>query len=231
MPSDGLPPRPPEPALEPEAKLTDVFGLERLVFFSDAVMAIAITLLALDIRLPPLEDHDSRELTQALLGLWPRYLSFFLSFLVIASYWLAHHNIFRVVRSYDRRFMWLNLLFLLCIVAIPFASSVIGEHGNQSPAAILYALVITMTGLVETCLWLYATWRHRLVDPALPPGMIRSWTVSALTPPLVFLVSIPLALINPYLAQATWYAIFPIMAVARRVQMRATGSGPDDADG
>ena len=76
-------------------------SLERIVFFSDAVIAIAITLLAIEIRLPELGNEGGDALMAALSGLWPRYLSFVISFLVIGSFWWVHHRVFRAVRRYD----------------------------------------------------------------------------------------------------------------------------------
>jgi uncharacterized membrane protein len=137
---------PPETAAQ-EAR--DELGLERIVFFSDAVIAIAITLLVLDIRLPELHGDPADELPRARLGLWPRYGSFLLSFLVVGTYWWGQHRLFRVVRRYDEMLLWLNILFLACIAFIPFASAVLGEHGDQPSAAVFYALVIAATGLVE----------------------------------------------------------------------------------
>src|SRR5918912_1164157 len=168
----------------------DELGLERIVFFSDAVIAIAITLLALEIRLP--EVHSGEEIPAALLSLWPRYLGFVVSFLVVGSYWYAHHRVFRVVRRYDDTLIWLNILFLLCIAFVPFASAVLGEHGDERSAVVFYTLVMIVTGLVQTLLWVYATHRHRLVDARLSRRAIRIGTARALAPPVVLALSQPL---------------------------------------
>jgi uncharacterized membrane protein len=79
-------------------------GLERIVFFSDAVMAIAITLLILEVRLP----EGSADFSRRILALWPKYLGYFVSFWVIALYWVAHHRCFQLIRDYDRGLINLN---------------------------------------------------------------------------------------------------------------------------
>ena len=186
--------QPPSPSTEPEPDL----GLERIVFFSDAVMAIAITLLVLEIRLPLLHAGDN--LTTALLGLWPNYLSFVISFLVVRSFWWAHHRTFRLVQRYDEVLIWLNIVFLLCIAFIPFACTVLGEHLGDRSAAVFYALVTIVTGLVETLLWLYASRGHRLVAADLSSRSIQFSTLRTLTAPAVFLLSLPLVLLSPYAA-------------------------------
>jgi uncharacterized membrane protein len=86
--------------------------IERTVFFSDAVFAIAITLLALEIRLPDVAD-DPTALQEALIGLWPKFFSFLISFWFVGNYWVAHHRVFHYIRAYDRRLLLINLLFLI----------------------------------------------------------------------------------------------------------------------
>src|SRR4051812_18622402 len=135
----------------------DQLGLERLIFFSDAVFAIAITLLALEIRLPAGQDIGSdAELVAALAGIWPRYLSYIVSFLVIGMYWMAHHRMFRSIARYDRHMLFLNLLLLLCIGFVPFPTAILGEYAN-SVATIFYTLTMVVTGLVSARLWWYAS--------------------------------------------------------------------------
>ena len=195
-------------------------SLERIVFFSDAVIAIAITLLAIEIRLPDLgHEASGAALLEALRALWPRYLSFVISFLVIGSYWWVHHRAFRAVRRYDEALIWLNLAFLLCVVFLPFASSVLGEHGNDPVAATFYALCVAATGLVETALWAYASRGHRLLDAAVPSRAIRLASLRAATPPGIFLLSIPLIWLNPHVAMLSWLATFAITAALRQREL------------
>src|SRR5215210_2931111 len=91
--------------------------IERTVFFSDAAFAIAITLLALEIRLPNVAD-DPTALQEALIGLWPKFFSYLISFWFVGNYWVAHHRVFHYIRAYDRRLLLINLLFLMWIVLL-----------------------------------------------------------------------------------------------------------------
>ena len=143
------------------------FGLERLVFFSDAVFAIAITLLALDIRIPNMEEiHGDAELRRALLSLWPQYFAYMLSFLVIGASWANHHRRFGMIRRYDRTLIFLNLLLLMAIAFVPFPTSVLAEFGNQT-AVTLYALTMAAAALMSGLGWWYAIYHNRLVDASL----------------------------------------------------------------
>ncbi|MCA9908698.1 MAG: DUF1211 domain-containing protein, partial [Anaerolineae bacterium] len=95
-------------------------GLERLIFFSDAVFAIAITLLALEIRLPPSTEEalSDQALLDALLALGPRYLAYALSFWIIGAFWIAHHRRYRTINRYDGRLLQLNLLLLMVLAFV-----------------------------------------------------------------------------------------------------------------
>jgi uncharacterized membrane protein len=186
---------------------TDEQGLERIVFFSDAVFAIAITLLALEIRLPPLpETATNAQLLAELGALWPRYLSYFISFMAIGMMWIVHHRTFRYLCRYDERLMFLNLLFLLLIGFLPFPTAVIGEFGN-AVGTVFYAAAMSAAGLMFALLWWSANSRGRLVERPLPRPKFRLMWFRVLWMPLVFLFSIPLAFWSPDVAKFSWLLI------------------------
>src|SRR5215216_2503570 len=135
----------------------DTRELDRIIFFSDAVFAIVMTLLILDIQVPSIPaDLVSTELPRQVLDLWPKFFSYVLSFLVIGTYWLAHHGTYRYIESYDRGLMWLNLLFLLTISFVPFPTALLGEYGEQQFAVVLYALSLAIPRLLLALIWWYA---------------------------------------------------------------------------
>ncbi len=183
----------------------DRLGLDRIIFFSDAVFAIAITLLSLDLRLPA--SAGQVYIASALMHLIPKYQSYATSFLVIGLYWISHHHYFRYIRRYDYTFVAINFGLLMCIVSLPFATSVLDSYGNHRSAIAFYALCMAITGLMKTLLWVYATHRARLVSRHLSARRVRRLTRRALVPPLVFAGSIGLAAINPEVAKLSWCAI------------------------
>ena len=119
---------------------TDPDGrLDRLIFFSDALFAIAMTLLVLDIETPRLDrTAGSGDHLAALARLLPSFAAFFLSFVVIAVFWIGHMRLFRQVRRFDRRIVWPNLLFLLSIALMPFATAYMGSNRNTFVPALVY---------------------------------------------------------------------------------------------
>ena len=162
----------------------------RIVYFSDAVFAIAITLLVLQIRV--LAGLSPTELTAALIEIWPKYLSYLISFTVIGSFWRAHHRIFRHIRAYDEHLIYLNLLFLMCVAFLPFSASLIAEYGSQSVAFEIYASNVAATGLFLGGTWWHVTRDGRLTGGDLDPGLIRQLMTEQLSLPVIALTFVPI---------------------------------------
>ncbi|MER3554103.1 MAG: DUF1211 domain-containing protein [Meiothermus sp.] len=177
-----------------------VSGLERIVFMSDAVFAIALTLLVLDIRLPPLGHHPSpTEYAAALLGLAPKLYSYVLSFLVLGVYWVAHHQTFGHITRYDTRLTWLNLFMLLFVAFLPFSSGLLGEYGNYQLSWVVFALNYVAISVLLTLAWLHAL-RGGMVEP-LEPAQVRYRNYRGLIVQAIFLLSIGISFFNLTLAE------------------------------
>lgn len=127
---------------------------------------------------------------------------------------MSHQRIFSYIIRTDATLVWLNVLLLLCIAFQPFPTSVLGAYGTP-PAVTLYAGTLTATRTIELVLWLYATTSRRLVRPDLDSRLIRHHTLRAASVPLVFLVSIGIAQVNPTAAELSWIVIGVIFVVVR----------------
>jgi uncharacterized membrane protein len=138
----------------------------RLVAFSDAVFAITITLLILEIRPPT----DYSNLLHGLLALWPSYLAYGVTFLFIGQVWANHHVMFDHIRAADRVVLLLNTLLLMAVVFLPFATSVLAgalrSGDGRRTAVVFYALAFALTALTFNAVWEYAA-RHRMLSEAL----------------------------------------------------------------
>jgi uncharacterized membrane protein len=130
----------------------DPMGVERVAFFSDAVFAIAITLLVIELTVPEGELTEP-QLTHELGRLGPKFFSFGLSFWVIGRFWVGHHLTFQYLRRWNLPMLWINLLLLVCIAFLPFPTAVLGNHLDLPVAVRLYAASVTVTGLASTLLW------------------------------------------------------------------------------
>ena len=132
--------------------------LERLIFFSDAVFAIAITLLILEVRPPHLDFHASdRDHWVALANLIPSFVAFFISFFVIGAFWAGHHRAFSLARHWSPNLVMPNIMMLAAIVFMPFATAYMGLNMGQRVPTILYDVVLLTTGLLNIRLVRMAT--------------------------------------------------------------------------
>ncbi|MGH2974867.1 MAG: TMEM175 family protein [Solirubrobacterales bacterium] len=190
----------------------------RLVAFSDGVFAIAITLLVLNLRVPGHLGND--ELSSALWDQWPDVLAFALSFAVIGRFWVIHHRFFGEVTGFDARLIALNLFYLAWIVLLPFSSQVLGDYGGDEAAVILYSINLSAVVLAGTLMFSDAQ-RSGLVRTT--PEEARENRNRALRIAAVFLISIPVALVNPPLAQWFWLALFAGPATSRIAGRRRAG--------
>jgi uncharacterized membrane protein len=157
----------------------------RLEVFSDGVFAIAITILILDIRAPT----DTTHLLSALLGLWPAYLGYVLSFLLIGLLWVNHHVMFEHIVKSDRLLMFINTLLLLVVAFVPFATSVLAETfrtgAGESVAVALYGGVLVLTGLCFNGLWSHS-FRAKLMDDDVTDVRARRMTRRILFGPISY---------------------------------------------
>lgn len=175
----------------------------RIVAFSDGVFAIAITLLVLNLKIEP--GLASGEIASELWGQHENLLAFAISFAVIARFWLVHHRFFSQVTAFDARLIMLNMLYLAFIVLIPFSSQVLGEYGGETPTVILYSANLAAVVLIG--LWMTVDARRAgltsIGDADHREGKIRSAYIST-----VFLLSIPVAFIDPNITPYMWLALF-----------------------
>ena len=131
--------------------------LERIVFFSDAVFAIAITLLIIEVKVPHLEHTASeREFAIALVRLIPNFVGYFFSFLVIGAYWVGHHKIYGHIVDWNYGLIWRNVLFLMVIAFMPFTTAFFSEYVTHTVPVVLYASAFALAGVLEIVLWRYA---------------------------------------------------------------------------
>ncbi len=197
---------------------TDRFDPHRVAAFSDGVMAIAITLLILDLRLPSTIARTDAALQAQLRALEAPFVAFVLSFAVIAVWWNSHHRLFAVLVRGDRRILALNMAFLAAVVFLPFPTSVLGRYTTLPTALVLYAGTNVVIGSAALLMWWHAE-RAGLLAGDLDPAELRRLMGYAATAPLVFLISIPIALVDPSLAAWSWNGVW-ILVVALRIRWR-----------
>lgn len=197
----------------PEARDYD---LERLIMLSDGVFAIAITLLALELRVP--EHWDETSLSDLWRLMWRPFLAFLFSFFVIAVYWINHRRMFGRLKSADMPLTALNLLLLGLITLAPVATSLAYEAGPGSAGFIVYVAALSAIGFANALIWVWAAFGNPALFRTPPTGFQRLMALAA----VVVIPVITLLLLIAVTTQAAWAYFGAIgmgagMGVLRRV--------------
>jgi uncharacterized membrane protein len=187
---------------------------DRVVNFSDGVFAIAMTLLVVGIGIPSVA---SSEFEHALDDKIPEIISFFVSFVVIGFYWLSHHRFFSRLVALEQGLIMLNLVYLAAIAFMPFPTALVGKYENFSITVIIYAITLAAASFLDAAMYARAQHEHLFRD-AIPPDVFRFGLIASLVPVVAFLVSIPIAFLDPTLALVSWLIVFPVERFVDRLK-------------
>jgi uncharacterized membrane protein len=196
----------------------DRHDLSRIGAFSDGVMAVAITLLVLNIEPPTVSDDD---LPDALVDLIPSLLAYVLSFALVGRYWVIHHGLFATFMRFDGVLLALNLAFLMLIALVPFATNLIDDYSTVPLAAAVFGALLGLAAFVHWLMTLHAR-RAELVHEHLRGATSQLGSTVALGFALVGFLSVPVAFLSPTLAWLMWASLlvlrYPLRKVARWVE-------------
>jgi len=174
-----------------------VFTPNHLESLIDAVFAIVMTLLVLDITIPEIAQPSLQaELPRRLLELWPKLYSYSLSFIVLGLFWTFHHRSFHYIKRSDNGLIWLNIFFLMFIALTPFSTSLIGEYRIEKLPLAIYASNLLLVMVMRVIIWTYATGKYRLVDRDINPRLVKSDKLRAMGICLSFMLAIGISFIN-----------------------------------
>ncbi len=190
-----------------EARSDDTSRLET---FADGVMAIAITLLILEVRVPHVEG---RGLGAALAHQWPSYAGFVVSFLTIGIIWVNHHHMFKLISRSTHAFLMLNVVFLMTICVLPWPTALVADYvrdpDGRTVATADYGGGMTSIAVMFNVVWRYAGTNHRLLVPGIADEALAKMNRSYLAGPVVYGSSTLIAFAQPYVS----LAIFAGLAV------------------
>jgi TMEM175 potassium channel family protein len=194
----------------------------RVEAFSDGVMAIAITLLVLDLRVPSAEETAAAgSLLVALINHWASDVAFLAGFLTIGIIWLNHRAFVDKVNRFDNRLQWLNLLLLLGVVIVPFTTALLAEYvgAGGTPASTATA-VYALSGVILPIPWILI-WRHlsrhpELLEPGFDAAHARAEFKRALLGPMIYTLAIPVAILAPIVALLLFIGIAALYALTNQ---------------
>ena len=163
-----------------------------MILFSDAVFAIAITLLVIEIKVPEItrEFASENKLIESLAHMVPKFTGFLISFMIIGLYWTVHHRMFGFVVNYNQRLLWLNLIFLLAVVLMPFSTAFWSEYIYlflKSPL-IIYVSNICFLGFMNFFLWKYISNTKHKLTAGLSKPVAGYFAFRAIMIPVIFII-------------------------------------------
>jgi uncharacterized membrane protein len=198
---------------------------DRVVTFTDAVFAIAMTLLVVEIGVPERiagEVDDPAALLDALGDKAPLVFAFFLGCYVIGSYWVAHHRLMSWIGAVDRGFIGLTVVYLSFVALLPFPTGVLGEFGQNPVSVVAFAINMGAVSTMEAVLTAHAR-RRRLFREEWPADVYRWYLRASLSPVLLFAISLPVAFVNPWLAIGLWFLAIPLGVLLNRSRPAEAG--------
>jgi uncharacterized membrane protein len=186
---------------------------DRVMFFTDAVFAIAMTLLVVEIGVPgALEGAAARDpgaMLEVLGDKLPLVAAFFIGCFVIGSYWVAHHRFMTWLGAVDSGFVGLTVVYLAFVALLPFPTGVLGEFGDNPISVVAFAVNMGAVSTMEGVLFRHAR-RRRLFRTEWPEDVYRWELRASLSPVLLFALSVPVAFVQPRLAILLWFLSFPL---------------------
>lgn len=183
----------------------------RVEAFSDGVIAIIVTILVLEVKVPHLEGPDvDAQLRHAIAHALPVVGAYVLSFLVLLVFWVAHHHLLHTMRRVDRNFLWLNGVFLMLLAFVPVPTALIGEYPSARSGSVLYGAALAAAGLAFVALRGYATHHGRLLHEAMPEAAAREAVRKGLISPVLYGAGALVAVVEPRIAWVL-YALVPLV--------------------
>jgi uncharacterized membrane protein len=154
---------------ELEGKLAEGWTPTRILSLTDNVFAFAMTLLILNFVIP--SDFPSENLQQLFLNLWPQFLTYFMSFAVLGTFWVGHHNLFSLIKHTDRKAVWINIVFSSFVVLIPLTTAVLRQYYTDEVAVIAYGVNMIICGAAAYWLWAH-TVKYKLLKDDVDAEMV-----------------------------------------------------------
>jgi len=210
-------------------ELRKEFQLERLILFSDAVFAIAITLLVIEIKIPDIHKDVTDKLLLGSLGhLIPKFIGFMISFMLIGIYWTVHHRMFGFVTNYTRKLLLLNLVFLFFVALMPFSTGFYSEYAGPELVRqqlkvplTFYVLNFCCVGFINYYMWRYITNpKNKVAEPPIDPLTAKLAKLRSFVVPLIFFLMLPVAYLSNVFFAVWMPMLIPVILISMQKRIK-----------
>jgi uncharacterized membrane protein len=198
-------------------------GKNRIEALSDGIFAIAMTLLILEVHVPNLPSNATNfQVAPALLKLWPKLLSYAVSFVSLGIYWIAHHNMYHGIRHSDRVLLWLNILFFMFVSFLPFSTQVLNAFRMTQVAPLFFGANLTVIGWILYLQWAYASAQDGMIAEFISQehrDLVRS---RFLTIPIVATLTMLVCFWSVEITLAVFVILLPFYMIPGKFERRAS---------
>ena len=201
----------------------------RVMALTDGIFAIIMTLLVLDIQVPKLAAGESLK-TAFLLDVWPNVVVFVISFVLTGLYWVAHRDMFNLVRGVDRGLVWLNILFMLPVALVPAAAALLGAYSHDQLALRIYGLLFVLIALMRLALWYYIGTRRHLLIEHVDRRTLLTGAFTSIALILAYLIAILVAGFAPYLSLGIYAGVPALYFIGITLLRRLAPKGSPERD-
>ena len=169
----------------------------RIQSLTDGVFAISMTLLILSLSLPDATEENGANLHILLFGQADKFVNYFVSFLVLAVFWIIHHQQFQHIKRTDSRHIWINVAILMFVALVPFSTDLVGDYSGTTIAQMFFAGNLLVLGMLFLGNWIYATRGRQLVENDMSEAVVVQGIRRNLVTPAISLVVIGLSVVIP----------------------------------
>ena len=206
---------------EHEGRPLDV-GKNRIEALSDGIFAVAMTLLVFDFHVPSLpHDAPNVQVLPALLHLWPKFVSYAVSFVSLGVFWVGHHNMYHAVRRADRSLLWLNILFFMFVAFLPFSTSVLNAFPETEVAPLMFGANLTIIGWLLFFQWRYADWQKGMLADFVSPEFRKTVQTRFLLYPVIATLTMMICFWSIPISLAVYMALLPLYMIPGSGQVKA----------
>ncbi len=199
---------------------------ERILGFTDGVFAFAITLLVLNLINLPL-TAGTRSIIPLIQGNTAAFISYALTFFIIARFWMSHVRLFAIIKNLDSTVVRLNNTLLFFVTTFPFLASVLGTHIGDTDAVVMSAGCFAIIGMIQYLIGRHAFQKNLFISDYLNHNFMKIFSFFSLSTPIVFLISITVAFMSPLLAESIW-VILLFLRIGFRFYYR--NNSPDEIE-
>ncbi len=205
------------------------YNKHRIEALGDGIFAVAMTLLVIELKLPEHGTvHNNVELINAVIQLIPKFIAWFISFFVLALFWLGHHRLFHYVRHVDGKLLAFSLVQLGFVSLMPFASALSGEYGGALFSQVFYSANMACLATLALLTGTYVYRHHELTMTPIPQVVYRGMRIRTLGLVIISICAVVIAAYIPFAGNSAFSLMIFIGFAVRRMEARAVKNSTTD---